>query len=266
MQQEVQRKLPKHFSSSSPPRYGSGVSPFGCIFVPHLCPKKLFLLELAQISKDWAACPMQMSLSEANKQWPFWSMQLSQFSACHCSSCVSSVLAEGAGTALMRGGSIAMELMSWREVKNASFLCRHWGHFYPAGSRPGLPSPVYKAGCPGWINSNEIILFIINTVLAQLSSDMLAQHWLPHSQGTKVPHQHLSLLFDVYSWTGCFTLCCSLSGIYHGALTNASRWTALCDRAPLILKYHYSPYCISYSAKSIIRRGKCSTFASGIKQ
>lgn len=158
--------------------------------------------------------PMQMSLTEANKQWPFWSMQLFQFSACHCSSCVSSVLAEGAGTPLMRGGSIAMELMSWREVKNASFLCRHWGHFYPAGSRPGLPSPVYKAGCPGWINSNEIILFIMNTVLAQLSSDMLAQHWLPHSQGTKVPHQHLSLLFDVYSWTGCFTLCCSLSGIY----------------------------------------------------
>lgn len=69
----------------------------------------------------------------------------------------------------------------------------------------------------------------------QLSSDMLTQHWLSHSQGIKVPHQHLSLLFDVYfcllpvmfHWV-FHSLLQSARHLHHGALTNA-----LCDRAPL---------------------------------
>lgn len=85
--------------------------------------------------------------------------------------------------ALIRRGAIAMEVMSYREVKNASFLSETEDTFTPAGSRPRLHSPIYKAGCPGCINSNEIILFIINTVLAQFSSDMLTPHWLSHSRG-----------------------------------------------------------------------------------
>lgn len=93
--------------------------------------------------------------------------------------------------------------------------------FSPAGFGPGLGGPVYKAGCPGWISSSEVILFIINTLLAQFSSDMLtvAVTFLG------VPGHPISLCpcFLMYSpasykrirW---FALCCSPSGTYNAAV------------------------------------------------
>lgn len=133
---------------------------------PTSLPKKLFLLDLAQTSKAWAAC--------AGCKCPWLRPTSNVHSGARSS------------PSFLLATAIPVEAVSWqREQGQLSleeeplpwnwWVRERWrmhpfsadteDTFTPAGSRPGLPSPIYKAGSAGWMNSNEIILFIMHTVL-----------------------------------------------------------------------------------------------------
>lgn len=130
---------------------------------------------------------MQMSLTEANKQCPFWTCSYSSF-------LLATAIPVSAESWQREQGQLQLgeEPLPWNwwvgeRWRMHPFSAHTEDTFTPAGSRPGLPSPIYRAGCLGWINSNEIILFIINAVLPP------AQQWhinttlavtFPGDQGT----------------------------------------------------------------------------------